>query len=155
MWRYLLGGSGAVLLVVAGTFLFRSAAAPGTHLPPAPAQAADASADLPDAAPSATARTREEKRFDRYDKNRDSLIAREEYLAPRRKAFAKLDTDGDGKLSFDEWAARTTTKFVDMDADHSATLTRAEFATSAPKPRATPKCACGKPEPAKEDGDGE
>jgi hypothetical protein len=145
MWRYLVGAAAALLLVGASIFLFRGSAAPKPELPRAPAAqavAADGEASLPEEAPRASDRTREQKRFDRYDKDRNDAIAREEYFAPRRKAFAKLDADRDGKLSFEEWAVRTTTKFAEADKDKSAVLTRAEFATTAPKRRAAPKCVC-------------
>ena len=62
-------------------------------------------------------RSREQKRFARYDKDRDAGVTREEYLAPRRKAFVKLDKDGDGKLSFEEWAVRTTERFAAATPD--------------------------------------
>ena len=153
MWRYFVGAGATLLLVVAGMFLFRSTAAPTPPVPPAPAAAAALpDEDLPDEAPSATAKTREQKRFDRYDKDRNDAITREEYLASRRKAFAKLDTNADGRLAFEEWAAKTTDKFTGADKDKSATLTRAEFLTTAPKRTADrPKCACLKPEPATEE----
>ncbi|WP_404339301.1 hypothetical protein AB2M62_08320 [Sphingomonas sp. MMS12-HWE2-04] len=109
---------------------------------------------MPDAAPSASAKTREQKRFDRYDKDRNDAVSREEYLMSRRKAFAKLDTDRDGKLGFEEWALKTTTKFAEADKDKSATLTRAEFLATAPKRAAKPRCSCGPAAPApKEDAD--
>jgi hypothetical protein len=142
MWRYLAGGVSALLLVAAGFFFFRSGAKPDQPLfGPAP-QAVSSPAALPDAAPSATERTREEKRFDRYDKDRDGMITRDEYLASRHKAFAKLDTDHNGQLSFDEWAIRTTTKFATADADHSGAMNAAEFLTTKVVRKTTPKCAC-------------
>lgn len=147
MWRYWMGGAAVLLLALAGLFLVRSggASAAGPKLPVAPAViAAGQQADppLPDEAPSASQRTREQKRFDRYDKDRDGNVTRDEYLAARRKAFAKLDRDGDGRLSFDEWAAKSITKFTGADGDRSNTLNRGEFATTAPKRKARPACAC-------------
>ena len=144
MWRYWVGGAGALLLAVAGMFLFRGSAAPDPKTPPAPVAAAAAQEDeLPAEAPSASDRTREQKRFDRIDKDRNDSVTRDEFLAARRKAFAKLDTNGDGKLSFEESAVRTTTRFATADKDKSGTLTRAEFAATAPKRRAaTPRCRC-------------
>ncbi|RYD56339.1 MAG: EF-hand domain-containing protein [Sphingomonadales bacterium] len=156
MWRYFVGAGAALLLAVAGMFLARGTAAVSPLVPPIPAAATDAPGDeaLPDAAPAASAKTREQKRFDRYDKDRNDAITREEYLLSRRKAFAKLDANGDGKLGFDEWAGKTVAKFAGADKDKSATLTRAEFLTTAPKPRkATPKCACPKPTAPVEDAD--
>lgn len=92
MWRYLAGGLGTLVLVGAGLFLWGSrpdtpsplhAASAATASPP---QTAEDDAPLPEA----SAKTREQKRFDRYDKDRNGAITREEYLAARRKAYAKL-----------------------------------------------------------------
>lgn len=153
MWRYLAGGVAAVLMVAAGWLLFNGQAHSDTLATPQPLAAADVqgggegAADDPTSALPAADRSREQKRFDRYDKDRDDRITRDEYLAPRHKAFAKLDTNGDGRLSFEEWAAKTTGKFAAADRDRSATLSRDEFATTAPKRRAArPACRC--PEPA-------
>ncbi|PKP90843.1 MAG: histidine kinase [Alphaproteobacteria bacterium HGW-Alphaproteobacteria-16] len=146
MWRYFVGGIAALLMAGAGVFLFQSNATPEV-VPQAPKPAAtdvavdvEPIADVPQAAP----KTREEKRFNRYDKDRDERITLAELTQPRRKAFAKLDKNGDGKLSFEEWAVRTTDRFAKADADRNGVLTRAEFATTAPKRRAktTPRCDC-------------
>ena len=83
-----------------------------------------------------TPEQREARRFNRYDKDRDGNITKEEYFTTRRKAFAKLDTDGDGKLSFDEYAAKASKKFTTADADRDGRLVAAEFATTAVKRRA-------------------
>jgi len=96
---------------------------------------------LPDP-PEASPESREQRRFNRYDKNEDSLISREEMLATRVTAFEKLDTNKDRLLSFEEWAVATSDKFAKADADGSKTLSRAEFATTAPKRKPKPKCAC-------------
>ena len=61
-------------------------------------------------APEASAKSREEKRFSRADKDKDGKIEPEELLGSRRKAFAKLDTSGNGTLSFEEWAANNDRK---------------------------------------------
>lgn len=135
MWRYVAGGVAALLLAAAGVFLFSGRASPDHPLPVSPAQA-QAAADteaMDDAVPEAAAKTREEKRFGRYDKDKDGSITREEYLAARRKAYAKLDTNGDGRLSFDEWAIKTTTKFATADTNHDGTMTPAEFQKTAVK----------------------
>ncbi|WP_448657505.1 histidine kinase [Sphingomonas sp. CJ99] len=158
MWRYLAGAAGAMLLMTAGLFLYRSmASAEVDPLPPPPAKQA-LSQPLPEAAPSAPERSREEKRFDRYDKDRDDRITRDEYLASRRKAYAKLDSNGDGRLSFEEWAIKTTDKFAKADASGDRALTRAEFATTAVKRKAptTVKCPPAEraPEPADEAAEG-
>jgi hypothetical protein len=146
MWRYLAGGVAAILMVGAGWLLFGSharpeilaATAPRTSATPTPG----ADDPLPAALPAAPPRDREQKRFDRYDKDRDGRITAVEYLVPRRKAFAKLDKNGDGRLSFEEWATRTTTRFQTADADRSGAMSAAEFATTAPKRRAGPACRC-------------
>ena len=101
--------------------------------PPAPRQVAGADGSLPATVPEASDRTREQKRFDRYDKDRNGAVTREEYLASRRKAYAKLDLNQDGQLSFDEWAAKTTTKFADADGDQIGAMNPAEFVKTAPK----------------------
>ena len=157
MWRYLVGAGGTLLLVVAGMFLFRGSATsePGIAAAPVAAPTPSADASLPDEAPRASARTREEKRFDRVDKDRNDTITREEYLATRRKAFARLDRNGDGRLDFEEWAVRTTTKFAVADKDKSATLTRAEFATTAVKRRPKAACVCAPARPVAQESEGD
>ena len=135
----------ALMMAAAGFLIFRSGAAPdraATILPSAPRAQQDQPGLPTIDAPVATEKTREQKRFDRYDKDRDGRITRDEYLASRRKAFAKLDTDHDGRLSFDEWAIRTTTKFATADADHSGAMNAAEFLTTKVVRKTTPKCAC-------------
>ncbi|MCP3731785.1 histidine kinase [Sphingomonas sp. MG17] len=151
MWRYFAGGVAALLMAGAGVFLFQSRAAPEA-LPPAPpaAQVGNGSEAVDEALPAlariprASDRTREQKRFDRYDKDRSDGITLAELMEPRRKAFAKLDRDRDGRLSFEEWAVRGMTRFAGADVDKSAVLSRAEFATTAPKRKAAaaPKCDC-------------
>lgn len=144
MWRFLAGVGSALALVAAGLFLFRSDAATEKLPPPpvatnAPEQVAETDPGDP---PAATARTREQKRFDRYDKDRDGRITRDEYLASRRKAYAKLDTNGDGRLSFDEWAAKTSGKFATADKGRDGALDAAEFATTAVKRKPGKRVEC-------------
>ena len=147
MWRYFAGGLAALLMAGAGVFLFQSEATPDPLPSPPPAKAGQSAAE-PEAeeaeVPRAPDRTREEKRFDRNDKDKNSLITLAELQQPRRKAFAKLDSNGDGKLSFEEWSVRTSTRFAAADKDKSGGLTRVEFATTAPKrkPKTTPRCDC-------------
>ena len=133
MWRYVAGGVAALLLVAAGFVLSNGRARPPSPLAAQPAAVAGQDASLPDGVPEASERTREQKRFDRYDKDRNASVTREEYLASRRKAYAKLDANHDGQLSFDEWAVKTTVKFAEADKDKSGAMNAAEFATTAPK----------------------
>ncbi|WP_341207162.1 EF-hand domain-containing protein [uncultured Sphingomonas sp.] len=147
MWRYLVGGVAALLLVGAGWLIFNGEAHPDAPLNAvgvAQSGGASPQTDTDVASlPEAPARSREQKRFGRYDKDRDGRITRDEYLVPRRKAFAKLDSNGDGRLSFDEWAIKTTTRFADADRDRSGAMDAAEFATTAPKRKAPrPTCRC-------------
>ncbi|MDJ0977767.1 MAG: hypothetical protein QNI87_04460 [Erythrobacter sp.] len=118
--------------------------------PPEPEEAAPLPEELPIADPAdlegpeppeASALTREEKRFFRYDRDRDRIITRNEMLSTRSDAFRKLDVDGNNLLTFEEWAVATVNRFEGADADGDDRLTPAEFATTAPK-RAAPKPAC-------------
>ena len=143
-----LAGIAAILLLVTGVLLALQGHAEGTSMPPAPMPRFAASPGqttlLPiRAAPEADAKSKEEKRFARADKNEDGRISLAEIVEPRRAAFAKLDVNQDGKLSFEEWAARTIDKFESADADKSKWLTPAEYATTAPKPvKKKPACGC-------------
>jgi len=154
MWRFLAGVGSALLLCGAGLFWWSNAPEPSPLLsavqPPARATGV---ADEAPAPPQAEERTREEKRFDRYDKDRDQSITAEEYLASRRKAYAKLDANGDGRLSFDEWAKRTTDKFDKADADRSNALSRTEFATTKVVRKAPQRRNCP-PATVRDDDDG-
>ncbi len=143
MWRYLAGGASALALVGAGVFLSREIASQEPLIPDAPAASAGADAGGGDArAPVASEKSKEEKRFNRHDKDKNGVVAREEYLLSRRKAYAKLDADGNGTLSFDEYAVKTREKFAKADADKSTGLSRVEFATTKPVRKAKPACRC-------------
>lgn len=136
MWRYIAGCLATLALVTAGVLLYNRNARSVAALPLAAIQQGargSEDASLPDSAPAATEETRAAKRFARYDQDDNGAVAREEFLAPRRKAFAKLDANHDGALSFDEWAAKTEAKFALADKDKSGSMTPAEFATTAPK----------------------
>ena len=156
MWRYLVGAGAALALAGAGMVIFSGQATQRALLPPAPeAQGQDEVGQEQDEpaerVPAATAKTREERRFGRYDKDKDGAITRDEYLVARRKAYAKLDTNGDGRLAFDEWAIKATTKFAGADRDKSGAMTASEFATTAVKRRARPRANCP-PAPVQEEG---
>jgi hypothetical protein len=139
-----LAGIAAVLLLVTGGVLAFGSSAEETSLPsaPQPRQASAVPLSPTPNAPEADARSKEEKRFARADKDEDGRISFAELVEPRRKAFAKLDVNADGRLSFEEWAVRTIDKFEGADADKSKWLTPAEYATTAPKPRKKPACSC-------------
>ena len=158
MWRYLLGGAGALLLAGAGLMLVRGHAVADLGLPAAGAQVGSSTATLSSTLPEATAATREQRRFNRYDKDRNGAITREEYLASRRKAFARLDTNHDGTLGFDEWADKATAKFAAADADKNGAMNAAEFAATAVKRKAQSKQLCppadrAAPQSGKDDSD--
>jgi len=152
MWRYLAGGVSALAMAAAGVLFFGRPQATAV-LPPAPAAAAEPVQDeaaLPDTVPEASPKTREQKRFGRYDKDKDGSITRDEYLLSRRKAYAKLDANRDGVLSFDEWAAKTNAKFAAADRDRSGGMSAAEFATTAVKRKPARRSPCPPPAQAEE-----
>ena len=146
MTRILAGAAASLLLVTGGFLLWQGRAGDGSILPAAPVARAGPpsmlAANVVPQAPEATAKSREQKRFSRVDKDKDGRVEREELLGPRRKAYAKLDTDGNGSVSFDEWAAKTIDKFGGADTDRSGWLTPAEYASTAPPPPKRPRCAC-------------
>lgn len=157
MNRIVLGAVSALLLAAAGLFWWQGRAATEAAAPPAPlaeAEPAETGAPLDElpsedgegmrgaALPAASEATREEKRFNRLDRNRDNLISRNEVLAPRVAAFRKLDADHNNLLSFEEWSVITANRFRKADANGDAQLTRPEFATTKPKPAKHPGCKC-------------
>ncbi len=92
--------------------------------------------------PKATELTREQRRFFRYDRDRDWRITRNEMLATRTEAFRKLDVDGNNLLTFEEWAVTTANRFKSADKDGNLELTPEEFATTRPKHKKKPACRC-------------
>ena len=147
MWRYLGGAASMLVLMGIGFFLVREMAASQVPLPPAPAEAAGASSGGPLKAPAADEATKEEKRFNRTDNDKNGAIAKAEFLFTRQRAFARLDTNGDGTISFDEYAAKTSEKFAKADGDKSGVLDRREFATTRVIRKAKPARAdCPPPE---------
>lgn len=157
MNRIVLGAFGALLLLALGLFWMQGRAQVEEGAPP-PRPESDAEMPVdPDALPTADVAdltgpeppeaselTREQRRFFRYDRNRDLKITRNEMLSTRTDGFRKLDVDGNNLLTFEEWAVTTSSRFDEMDADKDRELTQAEFATSAPAPRRTsrPSCDC-------------
>lgn len=147
MLRFLSGASTALLLVLAGFFAWKGLAQREESPVPRPPARGEATDDevAPPLPPAADARTKEQRRFDRADRDKDGRITLNELYEPRRKAFARLDRNGDGRLSFEEWAVRTRDRFQDADANRDGALSRTEYATTAPRPRAPAKqkgCVC-------------
>ncbi len=134
-----------MLMMTAGILVWRSSAdAVQTDFPAAPP--ANDAMTFADVSPpiEASEKTREEKRFSRYDKDKNGAVSRGEYLISRQKAYAKLDTNADGKLSFDEYAVKTVAKFATADRDRTGALTAAEFMTTRVV-RKTAKSKCPPP----------
>lgn len=153
MNRILIGALGALLLASAGIFWWQGRATVASA--PAPshlllAQPTDSIDELPEAdasdmigpdLPQASEQSREQRRFDRLDKDRDRRITRVEMLAPRVKDFRKLDLDGNNLLTFEEWAVATGNKFKGADANGDGWLSPAEYATTKQAPK-KPACKC-------------
>ena len=143
MLRFLAGAAASFLLLTGAFLMCQSHAQQSPALPaPPPAMSNTPSVIKPLQAPEASAKSREEKRFSRADKDKNGRIEREEVLGPRRKAFAKLDSNGNGALSFEEWALKSIDKFQGADRDRSGWLTPAEYATTAPPPPKKKRCSC-------------
>lgn len=155
MNRIVIGALAALLFVAAGLFWwqgraeFDAGAAPpapegfaGADPAPDALPTADVSGMKGPALPEATEATREQRRFGRYDRNRDGRITRNEMLSTRTKAFRKLDKDGNNLLTFEEWAVGTVDKFDQADSNRDGELSPAEFATTRPKPAKQPACRC-------------
>ncbi len=152
MNRIFLGAICALVLVGIGTFWWRGraeveqGAPPPLAIPTKPAEPEIPVSDAGDlkgpAPPEATELTREQRRFFRYDRNRDQKISRNEMLSSRTDAVRKLDKDGNNLLSFEEWAVATATRFDKADRNSNRELTPEEFATTRPKKKAKPACKC-------------
>ena len=146
MVRFFAGAASAFLLLTGIFLIWQSRAERAPTLPAAPSARSSAATSLFAAAtlqaPEASAKSREERRFSRADKNKDGKIESSELLDPRRKAFAKLDTNGNGTLSFEEWAVKTIGKIQGADKDRNGWLSAAEYATTAPPPPKHPSCSC-------------
>ena len=152
MNRIVLGAVAALLLVGAGLFWWQGRAATERGAPPpGPPVAAASDEPLPfadgagmrgAAPPEADPVSREQRRFDRLDRDRDGRITANEMLAPRAAAFRKLDIDRNNLLSFQEWSVRTANRLRGADGNRDGALTREEFATTKPKPAKRPACRC-------------
>lgn len=156
MNRTLLGALCGAMLCAAALFWWqgRAESEKGPALP-AMALADETSAEV--TLPSATGRglrgpqlpeadpaSREERRFNRMDRDHDGRITRNEMLGLRVAAFRKLDADGNNLLSFEEWAVKTGNRFKGADANGDGILNRQEFATTKPpeRPQVRPRCIC-------------
>lgn len=152
MNRLVLGAVGALILVGIGMFWWQGRAEVERGAPPPLPEIAEPDEEtLPQVdpgnlsgpePPEATELTREQRRFFRYDRNRDLKITRNEMLSTRSDGFRKLDKDGNNLLTFEEWAVTTAERFEGADADGNEELTAAEFATTAPKRNPKPACKC-------------
>ncbi|HEV7660548.1 MAG TPA: histidine kinase [Allosphingosinicella sp.] len=151
MWRFFAGIGSALLLVTGGFFIWKGIAQSddASPVPDAPAESAGAAptAGRPGLPPSADARTREQRRFERADRDNDGRVTLEELTYGRRRNFDRLDANHDGRLSFEEWAARTLRTFASADGNNDRALNQAEFAATAPRRRATARrqnCDCNR-----------
>ncbi|WP_430445817.1 hypothetical protein [Sphingorhabdus contaminans] len=155
MQRILVGGLAALLFMAGSFWLWQTQASQESSIPappPPPALADDmlpvAGPDAPlvgpapPVPPEAPKASREEVRFNRYDRNRDELISRIEMMGSRTKAFRQLDKDGNNLLTFEEWAVATGERFAMADINRDSLLTRKEFVRTRPKPAAKPACRC-------------
>jgi Ca2+-binding EF-hand superfamily protein len=150
MNRLALGAILATMLLGLGLFWLQGRAEVERGAPPPPALAA-LPQGLPTtnvaglrgpAPPEADELSREQRRFFRYDRNRDLRITRDEMLSSRTEGFRELDKDGNNLLTFEEWAVSTVGRFTSADRNRDGELSQAEFATTAPKPAAKQKCNC-------------
>jgi hypothetical protein len=151
MNRTVLGAFGALLLAAAGLFWWQGRAVIPPGKLPQLALAGPTDPALPNAdgkglqgpaLPEVDEATKEQRRFDRLDRNRDARVTREEMLSPRVAMFRKLDVDGNNLLTFDEWSVKTSTRFKGADGNGDGNLDRAEFAKTKPKPKLHPECKC-------------
>jgi hypothetical protein len=149
--RFLAGVACCFLLMTGAFLIWQSRAEHAPRLPGAPSTAGSSSwfgPSEPLQAPEADEKTREQKRFSRYDKNKDGKVEEDEYLAARRRNFDKLDLDHNGALSFQEYAAKGIEKF-NAAGGRKGWLNEAEFARTAPVRKAKRKapCSCRAPAP--------
>ncbi|MEP3224518.1 MAG: hypothetical protein ABJO01_00965 [Parasphingorhabdus sp.] len=155
MKKYVTGAATMLLFMIAGLFFWIGAQSQDVEIPEAPpppenvaieqlplaVESAPAFGEPPPNPPKAYKASREERRFNRYDRNRDEKITRLELMSSRTKAFKALDQDNNNLLTFEEWAIATSNRFADADQDTNGELTRAEFRTTRPK-RSSNRCKC-------------
>ena len=144
MLRFLAGAAACFLLMTGAFLIWQSRAAEGPSVPNAPTPRAFSASMVSDGAlqaPEASAKSREEKRFSRYDHNKDGKVEAAEYLAARRRNFDKLDADHNGALSFQEYAVKGIEKF-NAAGGHKGWLSAAEFVATAPPPPKHKACSC-------------
>ena len=145
MLRFLAGAASCFLLLTGAFLIWQSHAEQRPGLPSAPAPRAYSASLLstsqPLEAPEATPKSREEKRFARYDKDKDGKVEAAEYLAARRRNFDKLDVNHDGGLSFQEYAVKGIEKFA-AAGGRKGWLSPAEFVKTAPPPPKHKTCSC-------------
>jgi hypothetical protein len=146
--RFFAGVAACFLLMTGAFLIWQSRAESGPSLPDAPPARPAALFGSNEAlqAPEASAETREEKRFSRYDKNKDGKVQADEYLAARRRNFDKLDADRTGALSFQEYAVKGIEKF-NAAGGRKGWLSPAEFVATAPPPPKRKACSCARAEP--------
>lgn len=146
MLRFLAGAAACFLLMTGAFLIWQSRAADRPGLPPAPPARGYSASMLtaqPLQAPEASSQSREEKRFSRYDHDKDGKVEAAEYLAARQRNFDKLDVDHNGALSFQEYAVKGIEKF-NAAGGKKGWLTPAEFvATAPPTPKNTRPAAAG------------
>lgn len=154
MSRILLGFFLGLVVASVGLYWWQGRAQVEENAPPPPM--AEGAGPLPDdlpvidpgdmrgpLPPEASELTREQRRFFRYDRNRDLTISRNEMLSTRSDAFRALDKDGNNLLTFEEWAVTTAERFDGADINRDGKLTAKEFATTAPKrPAGRTACKC-------------
>jgi len=146
MLRFLAGAAACFLLMTGAFLIWQSHAEGGPSLPGAPPARSFAASMLgtgqPLVAPEASPKSRAEKRFSRYDHDKDGKVEAAEYLAARQRNFQKLDLDHNNALSFQEYAAKGIEKFNAADQGRKGWLTEAELATTAPPAPKHKTCSC-------------
>ena len=153
MGRIMLGLVLGLIVATVGLYWWQGVAQVELNAPPPPdVEELPSADDLPltdpgeltgPEPPEASELTREQRRFFRYDRNRDLVITRNEMLSTRSDGFRALDVDGNNLLTFEEWAVTTADRFDSADANSDDRLTPQEFASTAQrKPARSRGCSC-------------